>query len=336
MSFLKTPFFKKLLLYFLTPLSILVALCLIRYGTRVQLPTDEKSILFYSTQKQQDLKLTYIEAIQKAKKKITLATFTLKDPHVIAWLNKKVNEGVEVTLYYDQNHNGEVINELDQRIKAFPYQHSALMHRKLLITDDQMVILGSANFTTNSLWEDDNLCNAIFDESVATWFEKHLMHYDLRGNFHIKDVNVSCFLTPDRKREGIEKVLQIITKAEKKIQIAMYSFTHPEILKALVAAKEKGVEVEIFLDRRMKFQNTLRKQKAYEALKSSIKFGRKKTLLHHKCALIDEKIFIMGSTNWTQAGFLKNQDFLIVYESLDHKHIAYLQSIFKLLRMNTT
>lgn len=336
MSFLKNSVFKKLTYLFLTvSFSVLIVFC-VSNASSVNLPTYQQNILFFSSQSPQDLKLTFVEAIQKAQKKIVLSIFTLKDPHLIAWLNKKAKSGLEVIVYYDKDHNLSLAEKLYPSICKIPYQQTGLMHRKLLLIDETLTLLGSANFTRNSLWEDDNLVCGIYHEELALWLQKHLTHYNVQEKFSSTSGDFSCFLTPDKKRQGLEKLIRYIEKAEKKIQIAMYSFTHPEIIKALTKAKAKGVQIEIFLDKQMKYQNSLKKQKGYNELKSSIQYGNKPFLLHHKCALIDERIFIMGSTNWTQAGFLKNQDFIIYFEGLDQKQIESLKSIFKKLKMMTS
>ena len=335
MSFLKNSVFKKLIFPFSFFLFFLLTVYFVKHGTIVHLPSSTNPILFFYSQGQQDLKLTFVEAIQKAQKKIVLSIFTLKDTHLIAWLNKKSKHGVEVIIYFDKEHNYDLIEKLDPSIKKIPYQHAGLMHRKLLVIDDHITILGSANFTKNSLWEDDNLVCGIYHDDLAMWIERHLTHYNIHESFYTPQGDFDCYLTPDRKRVGIEKLVETIDKAEKKIQIAMFSFTHPEIIKSLAKAKQRGVILEVYLDKNMKFQNSLKKQKGFNEIKSSIFYGYRPYLLHHKCALIDEKIFIMGSTNWTNAGFLKNQDFIIFFQNLPPKQVEYLKSLFKTLKINT-
>jgi phosphatidylserine/phosphatidylglycerophosphate/cardiolipin synthase-like enzyme len=335
MSFFKNSVFKKLIFPFFIFLSFLLFVFFVKQGTVVHLPTLQQQIQFYSSHNQQDLKLTFVEALQRAQRKIILSIFTLKDPHLIAWLNKKAKHGIDVTIYFDKDHNIDLIDRLDPLIKKIPYQHAGLMHRKILLVDDRLTILGSANFTKNSLWEDDNLVCGIYHEDLASWLEKHLTHYNLQESFYSASGDFSCYLTPDKKRIGIEKLVQTIETAEKKIQIAMYTFTHPEVIKALAKAKKKGVSLEIYLDKQMKFQNSLIKQKGFNEIKSSITYGYRPYLLHHKCAFIDEKTFIMGSTNWTNAGFLKNQDFLIFFENLPPKQLEYLKALFKTLKVST-
>lgn len=336
MSFLKDPFFKKLILFSIFISAIFGSFFVVKKSTSVFLPTFDRPILFFSSQNQHDLKLTFVDAIQKAQRKIVLSIFTLKDPHLISWLNKKVKQGVQVTIYYDLEHNQDLIGRLDQEIEKIPYQHRGLMHRKLLLIDDRLTILGSANFTRSSLWEDDNLICGIYNEELTAWLESNLTRYNIHKNFVSFAGDFSCYLTPDKKKDAIERLLGQIEKAEKKIQIAMYSFTHPEIVKSLAKAKQRGVNLEIFLDKQMRFQNSLKKLKGYEEIKSNISYGNKPFLLHHKCALIDEKIFVMGSTNWTQAGFMKNQDFLIFFENLDHKQLDFIKMLFKTLKVLTS
>ncbi len=336
MSFLKSSFFKKLFFFSILFACFVLGVYLVKTGSSVPFPTRQNPISFFASQTRHDLKLTFVEAIQKARQKITLSIFTLYDDHLIAWLNKKAKEGVEVTCYFDREHNKNLAGRLHPQIKKIAYQNAGLMHRKILIIDEHLTLIGSCNWTKNSLHQDDNLVCLIELDDLATWLEKHLTHYSIKEKFYSSGGEFSCYLMPDKKRIALEKLIKILENAEEKIEIAMFSFTHPEIIKALLKAKKRGVSVEIFLDKQMKSQTSLTKQPGYLELKSSIYYGSRPFLLHHKCALIDDKIFIMGSTNWTVSGFLKNQDLLLFFEDLEPKQLHYLHSLFKTIRIENS
>lgn len=329
MSFLKDSFFKKLSIFFIFTFSIFLTFYLVKKGTTVHLPTRDRPIVFFNSQNQEDLKLTFIDAIQKAQHKIVLAIFTLKDPHLIAWLNKKVKQGVEVRVYYDAEHNKDLVSLIDERVALIPYQLRGLMHRKLLMIDDIFSIVGSANCTKSSLMEDDNLICGLYNEQLTLWLERHLTHYNIHASFYASSGEYTCFLNPDKKKEALHRLIQEIDSAKKCIKLAMYSFSHPEIIRALARAQERGVDLEIYLDKQMRFADYLKKQKGFEEIRRAVRFSKKPFLMHHKCALIDDETFIMGSTNWTQAGFMKNQDFLLIFHQLDSDLRSYLQMVFK-------
>ncbi len=44
------------------------------------------------------------------------------------------------------------------------------------------------------------------------------------------------------------ELLKRIEAEDKKVHMAIYSFTHPQIIKALIAAKKRGVDVQVLID----------------------------------------------------------------------------------------
>jgi phosphatidylserine/phosphatidylglycerophosphate/cardiolipin synthase-like enzyme len=49
-------------------------------------------------------------------------------------------------------------------------------------------------------------------------------------------------------------------------------------------------------------------------------------LLHHKWMLADD-LLVLGSANWTKAGFSANQDFFVVFRSLTPQQKQYFKKL---------
>ena len=95
--------------------------------------------------------------------------------------------------------------------------------------------------------------------------------------------------------ENLESVVLLwIDKAESSIKIAMYSLRSDKILEALIKAKERGVQLEIYLDEDNSKKST-RKFLARHEIPFTLEDRRK---LHHKFAVFDEKTLLVGSYNW--------------------------------------
>ena len=69
------------------------------------LPDEGTPVRFYSNQCQQDLTLTFLEAIRKANRSVDLAIFGLTDPTILKELERKGKRGISPTIYYDLNHS---------------------------------------------------------------------------------------------------------------------------------------------------------------------------------------------------------------------------------------
>ena len=104
-------------------------------------------------------------------------------------------------------------------------------------------------------------------------------------------------------------------------------FTNKKITSALIEAKKRGVDVEIVIEKSSfdaeKILNKF-KSKAVDA-----KLSKKPVLLHHKFALIDDSILILGSANWTYSAFYINDDDFIIIHDMTDSQKRYLEKLWK-------
>lgn len=124
-----------------------------------------------------------------------------------------------------------------------------------------------------------------------------------------------------------ETALAEIRKAESSIQLYMYLISPPQkrleskvhrLVDALAEAGERGVEVQVVLDRNIDwneegafgFQDPTRgNEEAYHYLRErgvKVLFDDQAVLLHAKVLVIDEKTVILGSTNWSETSLTRN------------------------------
>jgi phosphatidylserine/phosphatidylglycerophosphate/cardiolipin synthase-like enzyme len=111
-----------------------------------------------------------------------------------------------------------------------------------------------------------------------------------------------CF-SPQQDCESI--IVGAIQKAQESIYIQAYSFTSHPIIHALNKAQERHVNVQIILDGKTKAPDYL--------LHSSlpIYIERMPGLAHNKVMIIDGKIVLTGSYNFTKAAKQRNAENLI-------------------------
>jgi phosphatidylserine/phosphatidylglycerophosphate/cardiolipin synthase-like enzyme len=108
-----------------------------------------------------------------------------------------------------------------------------------------------------------------------------------------------------------EAVVREIAQAQKTIDIAMYNLTTREISQELIKAKERGVQIRVFLDQG---EANGRYSKARYLLDKGIdvRFYSGTGLMHNKFAVIDNGVLITGSFNWTAAAERENQENLLI------------------------
>jgi len=122
-----------------------------------------------------------------------------------------------------------------------------------------------------------------------------------------------CFTPP---RGCAELIVKTIEKARKNIFLQAYGFSHPEIAKALVEAKQRGVEVKVLLDRSNLSQN-YSKMKDLQKAGIEVKIDKVPGIAHNKVMILDEKIVITGSFNFTKNADNSNAENVLIVESKD-------------------
>ncbi|MBS0616188.1 MAG: hypothetical protein JSR58_06525 [Verrucomicrobia bacterium] len=285
------------------------------------LPTPKKSLIFYSNQHHQDFRLTLIRAIEKAQKNIHIIIYAITDTKLIEKLHQKALQGITVTVIVDPK-AGSL--PLPAPIICRAEKGRGLMHRKIVVIDESLVFLGSANLTPSSLLFHDNLSLGFYHPQLA-----HFLTEQNTGTF--TSPNFELLLLPHPG--ALPKLLSHIESAQTSITCAMFTLTHPELALALIRAHKRGVDVKVFLDY---YASRGAGKKAAEQLKTAgipIRQSQGMQLMHHKWALIDEKTLILGSTNWTKAAFTKNRDCLLFLENLGYREKKYVSHLEHLLQL---
>lgn len=117
-----------------------------------------------------------------------------------------------------------------------------------------------------------------------------------------------------------QEIVSEIDKAKDYVYVAMYYFTSRPIAQALIRARDRGVDVKVCLDK---------EQPTYEYSKSrflenegiNIKLIGGSGIMHNKFCIVDDRITLTGSYNWTARADLENDENLLVIES---KQIAMI------------
>lgn len=125
-------------------------------------------------------------------------------------------------------------------------------------------------------------------------------------------------------------VIDAVNKAKRQILVQAFSFTHKKIAQALIAARRRGVEVQLIAD-------AVQTEKIPTSVIADIAAGGVPVFLdadhessHNKVMVIDagsaEAMLITGSYNFTHAAQFKNAENLLVIKGNDTLAQAYLKN----------
>jgi len=162
----------------------------------------------------------------------------------------------------------------------------------------------------------------------------HPFTLGLKKIFNNAPVKIQPLLTPDKGVHStmyVDQVLALINSAEQKVYMQT-QYIHPVtdgsvpdfmlLVNALVAAQKKGRDVRLITS---EFENT---PQWVEIMQT---FGLDKSLriqqhVHNKGIVIDSKVVMVSSQNWSSAGVLQNRDAGLI---IDNPQIAaYFEAIF--------
>lgn len=314
----------------LLALSLFTAYPFVDVWLTPDLPTLESPILFYSTEDWKDMKRMYLKAIREAKKSILLSMFTLKDKDVVALLKEKSREGVRVTLILDKKASETTIKYLEKPIEVVAKKMPGLMHQKILIIDNALSWIGSANFTKDSFDSHSNFVSGFYSEELAEFLRGHLLKENPLSPyraFEIAGQKLEISFQPEDKKAS-QRVIELLKSAKKTLFVAMYTFTRIDFCNEIIAAKKRGVESVVVLDRSMTKNANKEVWKRFKANGVPVFRNSTRGLLHYKMMMVDGHTLLQGSTNWTRRGFTENKEcFMILYNLREDQknRLEYLQ-----------
>ncbi|MEN3190484.1 MAG: phospholipase D-like domain-containing protein [Atribacterota bacterium] len=114
-------------------------------------------------------------------------------------------------------------------------------------------------------------------------------------------------------------IIKNIDNAKEFINIAMYTFTDREIAQAIIRAKDRGVDIKIYLDRSQVNAEYSKSRYFINNGIKEIRISSNNYIMHNKFAVIDNEIVITGSYNWTASAGERNDENLLV---IDDKNIV--------------
>lgn len=281
-----------------------------------------------------------MRTISEARQSILILTFTLSDPEILSLLNQKANDGIDVTVVIDKEHRLPILSLANTKIQVLTRSSGeGRVHHKILVVDEQYVWIGSANFTDSAFSSQKNLMVGVFSSELA-----HFLHREIeifRGTAKRDPYTTPAFIVgeqvirlgllphdgfpPKKNEELINKyskglLLEIIQKAQHKIQISMMVWTDLDRANAIKNAYKKGVAVEVLAADFGGLLPDLIKAGIQVRVNPSLSF------MHNKFMYVDNAILVNGSANWSKSSFTRNDESYIVLDPLTTEQQELLDS----------
>lgn len=123
---------------------------------------------------------------------------------------------------------------------------------------------------------------------------------------------IHSYFSPHGKTQAA--ILRVIQNARREIMVSMYTFTESDLADALIAAKERGVDVTIILDKTMASARYTQAHRLNQA-GVPVYFDRQHRIMHNKFACVDREILMTGSQNWTKNADVSNAENTLIIKN---------------------
>lgn len=255
--------------------------------------------------------------VEGAKKSIRIATYTYSESPLIALLEQRKKEGINIRVAAGRNKDGHV-PQFDLIVNT---QKNGIYHPKFMVFDSKDVLISSSNISSDSsasnsavLFRDVPGAAKILESEIEDVF---LKRSDRRCEAGC-DTEIGLLIFNPGK--GCVTIKSEFIKAEKSIKAGIYTVTSKNpVITGIKNALKKGVPVSILVDNWKGDDGKTVNKKAFNYLSSKgalLKFdepeSENNSLFHHKFAVIDSKTTLFGSMNWTASGCYKNREIIVI------------------------
>ena len=109
------------------------------------------------------------------------------------------------------------------------------------------------------------------------------------------------------------RVAAEVRGARKSVRVAMFHFTSDRLVQALAERRRAGVGVRVLLDARQADDGFVTRLRALDLeVRRVTPKGDDQTRFHHKYCVLDDRIAITGSYNWTVQGDQSNHENVVL------------------------
>ena len=284
-----------------------------------------------------------VEAINQAQRSVDVAIYDLNLWSLRDALIAAHQRGLQVRLVTESDNfdEAEIQELIEAGVPVLGDRREGLMHNKFVVIDGQEVCSGSLNFTTSDAYLNNNNLICITSPNLAqdytVEFEEMFLddHFgpDTRPNtpypeLEIDGTRLGIYFSPD---DGTAShLIELINGAQRNIYFLVYSFTSDEIAQALAERHQAGVEIAGVLEQAQVASNAGTEFDNLRLAGIDVRLDGNPRNMHHKVIIIDERILVTGSYNFSASAEQRNdENTLVVYNpQLARLYLAEFERIF--------
>jgi hypothetical protein len=134
-----------------------------------------------------------------------------------------------------------------------------------------------------------------------------------------------------------KELLQVLSESQQEILIAIYWFTNQELFDCLMNQLKKGVSVKLIIhnDYINNRESGLQFQQLID-LGCKFYFSDSENPMHNKFCIIDSRILINGSYNWTYFAEIKNRENILIIQEEKEVIESFIEEFKRLTKLTSS
>jgi phosphatidylserine/phosphatidylglycerophosphate/cardiolipin synthase-like enzyme len=265
-------------------------------------------------------------AIDKARISVDVAAYSFSLYSIRAALINAHQRGVKVRMVMESDNMFETDPQalIDAGIKIIGDRREGLMHDKFVVIDRSEVWMGSMNFTTSGVYEDNNNLVRIRSKEVA---EDYTVEFEemFKDDFFgpdaiaktpnpkvvVEGVPLEIYFSPD---DHIAlRIVELLRGAKSSIYFMVYSFTANDFGEILRQKAKDGLTVSGVMEESQVKSNQGTEFAPFTEAGLPVYLDGNVSQMHHKVFIIDEQIVITGSYNFSASAERTNDENVVIF-----------------------
>ena len=266
-----------------------------------------------------------VEAINSARQSVDVATYSLSLNSVRNALINAHQRGVAVRVVMESENmdRSDPQKLIEAGVPVVGDRREGLMHNKFIVIDRSEIWTGSMNFTEGGAYTDNNnlirIRSTQLAENYTTEFEEMFLT-DVYGPeqgvetpnqaLRVNETKMENFFSPD---DGTaQRIIELLNNASESIYFLAYSFTNDEFGQILIRKSGAGLEVSGIMEEEQVNSNQGTEFDPLSQAGIDVKLDGNPELMHHKVFIIDERVVVLGSYNFSRNAETVNDENTVI------------------------
>lgn len=270
-----------------------------------------------------------IELIDGAQESIEVAQFTFSRRNIEAALLRAHERGIDVKLAMNssQKDGDTVASRLAAAGVDVKFVEgkdvgdwSGLQHAKYMLVDETTLLMGSNNWSSTGTSLNEENTVVLRSDREDPMLQAFGCYFDVMRASAL-DSAQQCATEEVAFTPGFAAFSFIrdqIRAAEESIDVLMHHLLFDDAVKVLAQAAERGVRVRVVVNAADREETQGNRWDRLRNAGGQIRYKRTNgdlyQLMHHKLAVIDDRVLLNGSGNWSGSAFFNNYEFYVRHD----------------------